>query len=551
MRTVTAPVATRLRVERLLGGSTLEPPALAPAAILVIRSLHDPLPGTLRVHTQSVDGAAQWQHALQGSLMEAWRTAARPARGAVPASTEAVLFDGPAEMLAAFARDVCSGAAHARWWWSALLRGLPGGVSVTALGALFARDARHVPAAIALLRAGGDAADVIAALPDDQVTRVLGAVAVAHELPALLRIPAAAARVIVAVHHEAGGSNAGPEPSPRDEPSPASGVPWRRVLPPAAVPASLSREQQALLGLCLALQHAPLLARDRAFIREFQYWRAGSSAHYTGTRPIDTSAPAPVPVRDVVQRETHSPEGLAFGEAAAPQGDAGPAVGTPVLTAGAHAGDSLLHHTAEPLRIPQPDVQRVAHVLPPEARSAKHAAPIDVHLPLHDSPVEVRSGICGAFFLINALRSVHWFDDARDRFPVSPFHSGWAWLELVARRLLRNTLPRDPLWQLLAELDGRTEPLSLEVQPHSVTTFLDDALPPLQLRIESGLRAAGDDDPLERALLMRRGRVQSSATHVDVHMHLDEVTLPVRVLGLDASPGWVPALARVLTLHYA
>ena len=44
--------------------------------------------------------------------------------------------------------------------------------------------------------------------------------------------------------------------------------------------------------------------------------------------------------------------------------------------------------------------------------------------------------------------------------------------------------------------------------------------------------------------------VEATRAHVDVWMELEQVTLPVRRAGLDADPGWVPELARVVTFHF-
>src|SRR5687767_12315315 len=114
------------------------------------------------------------------------------ALGAVPASAEAVFFADPAEMIAVFARDACAGGL-ARWWWRALLRGLPDG-PLAALTAVWSREARHVPAAVQWLAASGGLSPVAAALPAVQAARILAAVAHAHDLPSLLAAPAAAGR---------------------------------------------------------------------------------------------------------------------------------------------------------------------------------------------------------------------------------------------------------------------------------------------------------------------------------------------------------------------
>ncbi|MET0398130.1 MAG: hypothetical protein ABW277_15120, partial [Longimicrobiaceae bacterium] len=154
--------ALRLRMQRLLGGASLEPEAMPPCAVLVVRSLGDPLPGRLRPGPADVLPSREWERAVRGALAERYRQAARPARGVVPAGAAAVLFADQAELLAAFARDACAGVAGARWWWAALARGLGGGVE--ALVRLWLREPHHVPAAVEHLAAWGEAGRVMAAL---------------------------------------------------------------------------------------------------------------------------------------------------------------------------------------------------------------------------------------------------------------------------------------------------------------------------------------------------------------------------------------------------
>jgi hypothetical protein len=52
------------------------------------------------------------------------------------------------------------------------------------------------------------------------------------------------------------------------------------------------------------------------------------------------------------------------------------------------------------------------------------------------------------------------------------------------------------------------------------------------------------------ALVKRPGWVSATATHVDVVFPLNAVDLTIRRETLDASPGWVPWLGRILTFHY-
>jgi hypothetical protein len=58
------------------------------------------------------------------------------------------------------------------------------------------------------------------------------------------------------------------------------------------------------------------------------------------------------------------------------------------------------------------------------------------------------------------------------------------------------------------------------------------------------------DEEIARELLLRRGRIYSTATHVDLVMSLNEISLPARRSGLDVNPGWARDLVRVITFHF-
>jgi len=57
-------------------------------------------------------------------------------------------------------------------------------------------------------------------------------------------------------------------------------------------------------------------------------------------------------------------------------------------------------------------------------------------------------------------------------------------------------------------------------------------------------------EALQAAIAPRPARVVAGAAQVDVHFRLADATLAVRRVGLDADPGWLPWLGRVLRWHY-
>jgi hypothetical protein len=607
--------ALRPRVTNLLALAALEPEGLAPAAVLIVRTLRDPLPGRLAPHTASVRPPAEWERAVRRALAARSSTAARPVAGVVPESADTVLFADQAELLAAFARDAAAGVSGRRWWWAALLRGLPGG-EIARLVALWTREARHVPAALEHLSSWREAERVLVSFQAPQVTRILAAVAHAFELSALLAVSPASlppAPTVEGLRRAASAARGRHSPAPyvsgysdeRDvvansgRPPP----PWEHVLPPALVPGTLGPEHRALLGLSLVLHRAPLVARSTGFVARFARWRASTDAasappaapafsapaHHGGTEfagplagadramtpagaegsPGDARAggpgagPAPKRAENPVLPDPRGPE-------TEPREDGG---GREQPSDSGRASPGYGPDAAAPLRSPPDlDAWRV-RVFTPPAAGARAA-----------------SGACGVFLLVNALRSLHFFRLLDEHFRLPPAIGGWGWVELVARALLGARgagLADDAVWRLLAGLDGRdpeehpgagfaapaterlpdpwidlfrgapppprpSPPLGLRVSAE-LQRFLDLAVPVIRARIETALYAAGADpaEPLETTLLRRVGIVETTSTHVDVHMEMDQVTLPVRLAGLDANPGWVPELARVVTFHFA
>jgi hypothetical protein len=106
---------------------------------------------------------------------------------------------------------------------------------------------------------------------------------------------------------------------------------------------------------------------------------------------------------------------------------------------------------------------------------------------------------------------------------------------------------------------ARVRPLSLSLSP-ALRRFLHFVLPYARWRLDRALRGVrgsgeftsphgGVKPPLQDALL-RAGRLYLTLTHVDLVMPMSEISVPVRLAGLDANPGWVPELSRVVTFHF-
>ena len=593
------------RVAHLLGTIDLEPPGLPAGAVLVVRRLRDPLPGGFLPDAAALRAGPAWEGASRAALAALARSAARPALGPVGGDAAAVLFADHAELLACLARDLARGR-RGRWWWRALLRDLPEDAPA-ALAAALERDAAFVPAALARLAADADAAPVVAALPSGAARRILAAVAGAFGLS---RIDGAEAPPAARPPDGAGAAPAprAPPPAALAAGALAAPPPWLGVVAPAEAPPRLAPEQRALVGVALTLARAPALARSPRFAAGLRRWladaagpppAADSAGALPGARaapgsgpasrphagaPVAPSAPAPAPART-------RPRNPAGAEANVPGDGAGEAAAAEAGNRRAGARATARAPALPPQRTPRPGAvsgegaessmatpgAQVGRPAPAAAGPAPAPAS-DLGLRARGSELSATTKLGGVLFLVNALRTMDFWRSLERDLGIESQLGGWAWLELVARALLR---PRarahagDALWRVLALLDGRApgESARLDVRdpvrcplpgawrrgrepvrgvgevPASGGDVVHCVVDVLRrdLRIALGLADAAE---VSRGLLLRAGRLDVSATHVELVLSLEQASVPVRLAGLDADPGWVPELGRVVLFHF-
>ena len=255
-------MTARLRLGHLLAGADLRPRGLPPAAILCVRRISDPRPGTLRLRAGELRAPPEWERAFVASLDRALRDAARPAREAVPAGAGAVLFADRAELLACLARDAVDGTASMRWWWRGELAArsdTPGAIADAWL-----QEPEQCPAALELLAARGHAVRFARMLSPAVAVSLAARVATAFAAPALRDAIETAGRW---------GRPAAAPPDGWRGGSPE--VPWHCVVSETGRPPTLMPEQQLALGVLLALRRRQALARSETFAAGVKLWCAG------------------------------------------------------------------------------------------------------------------------------------------------------------------------------------------------------------------------------------------------------------------------------------
>lgn len=451
----TAP-ALRLRAERHLAALDWRPPGLPPAAVLVVQRVAGP-----GLQTDRPLPSPEWRERVQRQVADLYRRAVRPASAAVPPNAAAVLFSDEAELVACLTADVLAGRAAERWYWRALWPTLPAQPGEALAHAWCSRPAA-LPPGLGLL-SDRDAAQAVALLDRRQVSQVVRAL---HDCFALL--PTA-----LQVQLEE-------RPAPLQQPL-ARPAPWQRWLPEEAV-AGLSPQATYLLGLAAALRCAPTQARSQAFAAAAAGWlrtalaaehpwpgapgaraRASSVAASPPTAAVSRGSPSVLPQASAQGAVASC--GLQGAPDASGEATAGPAVAADRLTV-LPAAVAERASTAEPARgsyrLPAAADAGLADAIP-EAAGLEAAD----RLALPDWPGQwTATGLGGALYLINLLLRLDLPDGWSD--PALAEHvGGWALLEALARALLATTqsgqlsqnwpsaLADDPLWSVLAALDGR------------------------------------------------------------------------------------------------
>lgn len=558
MTSATLARRTAHRAARLIRLAELDTSGSA-AEILVIRRAAGELPGA--VPATGMRPPPAWDRALAAVVADARRGAVLMDGRPVPAAANAVLFQDRADMMALFARDVVAGVTTG-WWWQALFRET-GPATHAGVAALWTRHARHVPAAMQALVQLGVAGRVSVAFPDDAVHRILRAVLAAHLPPAT---PAGGPRR----QRDQQDAQRPGQGSAADhlrrlaghEPAATTASPWSGMPFAPQVPIDLPPAPRLLMGVCLMLHRAPLLAASPAYIQRVadalvaaggEPFTTGGERSTTPTHGAATSKPTAGPARHEPIPEPDARQ--VAGDASPPRApsssvpDAAPSDPDPAAKA---APTRALETTDAAAALASPRKPRLADAPIVTDATPRPAVPAGQPWQPWVDTTEIHSGLCGVFFLVNALRSGRFLDDVVQQHPDAELASGWAWLELFATALGARALnPDDPVWPLLARLDGRAAGVT-DVPAASINQVawqVRDPVRRLRRRLQSALDA---EDPAELAdaLFPRAGVVRATRAHVDVHMPLDTVSVPVRLAGLDADPGWVAAFGRVITFHY-
>ncbi|HEY6000587.1 MAG TPA: hypothetical protein VI078_14975 [bacterium] len=590
----------------MLSSLDLRPPGVPPSAILVVRSLPDPLPGRLSLARHGSAPPSEWRTALVKDLDAVARRAVRPALGAITAGAEAVLFADPAELLACLARDWLNGVAGTRWWWRALFRDAAPGFLVRSV---WTEEARAAPEALERLAATREAVPFVLSLPPEAARGILDEVLRSHALVPLqvaLDAPVSVADPVVDTARKG-------KWAPYADPAPPPEIVVRKI--PEVLAAAMPSAQRTLLAVGLALVRLPGEARTSAFAHGVGRWLHGATNDPQLRPAVGPSAVPPSSAR-------------AAGSYRAPTPFAARAHAVP-----AHADWAQRRRASEAPRVTQYSGGVPAGSRPSDCPALTPPVGAVLEPAVHSGQEAITTAFGGVFCLINAGLFLKLYGDF-----TTPLEPGielplWDFLALAGESFSNGALRTDPLWGLLGDLAGRgpeVEPGSSFVPPCAwripqdwLVPFIshhgamrwreqggqlvvrhpagfpildverEDSPPRKQLQSElrpyrgllkcrikpaRALRTRPSPSPVARwcgwvmpylgsriALAMRRAgarraagdvlvrqaaRVVLSAARVDIHLQLARLPIEVRLAGLDRDPGWVPSAGRGIRFHY-
>jgi len=399
---------------------------------------------------------AERRRKTRAGLADLRRGALRPALEPVATTAAAVLFQDEAELLTCLTRDLVSGSAAGRWYWSELLRSLPASPG-PALAAVWVSYARWLPAALAHLELHEAASAV--ALVGPGMPGVRQALLAAFEVP-YPPGPHMAHRPMPAPG--TGGQSAAAAPG-RGQPVPPQ-LPWQRWI---SGPTTLNPDSEAFLGLALGLHHAPaavrrLVAKGEPDPRldspgpqpagEIPPAVSGSSENL----PTSGSTSSPAATRVSITDDVESHHGVGGTSRPGP-GQPGPG------QAGRHV--SPAHGNELDADKPGRAGERATDAQPrrAEVSAPDEAAPGAADQVSRVGQDGVASDLATMLFLVNFL---DWLD-APGTGVLPEVATGWATVELLARHLLGARMADmvdDTLWDVLAQLDGRAPGSSARVE---------------------------------------------------------------------------------------
>jgi hypothetical protein len=475
--------AARSRVEGLLCAIDLHPSGLAglaPSAIVCIRKLRDPLPGSLALDQRSLHPPRAWLQSVNDAVGRLILRAARPIREAVPANAECVIFADRAEMLACLAIDWLEGRLGMGWWWRSLLPGLDGSRQVLPF---WSEAPEYIPGALLHLANRERSVEFAGRMSADEARDMLRAVVRRLALDDLRGIadeaPSRLAKKVADSYRRLQPNAEIPPP------------PWKNWAPEGCRIA-LGPEQRCLLGVTLTLQRAPAVARTRSFAHAARGWfdaaknesRPGQASALPEAFDQSIAASAPEHESPRYGRKIESRRiGVSFTDAKIDEGGARREVESRrdrTRVPGSEEQPPESEAIEIDFSMSEPEVASVVSRVSTPVVDDSDLAPVDefdvepfpqppaAHEASSETPAEylkaaplleaqIETGFGGLFYLLNFGLYLELYGDITTPSVCDIPLNIWDFLALLGERLIGSELRGDPAWALLARLAGRDE----------------------------------------------------------------------------------------------
>ena len=417
------------------------------------------------------------------------------------ADARAVRFSSLADLIACLSRDVAQGRASRLWFWHTWLRKQ----RVPSIGELWSDQIFEVPQLVRLIAARGVLAGVLAALTVPQVSVLMARIRQVTRWPLPPVMTAETAF----------------EPEQARDP--------------------LSIDAEKTIGW---LSQADILPDEKALAVPVAQLLAIVALWQHSPGVLIAEASAERAIKQVVRgllTETSVSDGGAMEAGAA-------------IEAGAETVNIIVPFERAEARRPADDVTKARHVrseagpatVSESGKTVESSVPAtqpneqpyagDVRTPdlEHGQPDGFVTRQGGLFYLINALNRA----DIAERME-APQSNGWLWLWHLGRALAFE--PDAALLLFLADrLDCWPSEAVYDLAP-------PDGFEPVRAMLE---RQYGPTGVWTEELLQTPALVSLTASHLDIHMRLEDARPDVRKTGLDRDPGWVAWLGRVVAFRF-
>ncbi|MDX6529951.1 MAG: hypothetical protein QOH41_2241 [Blastocatellia bacterium] len=546
------PLAAQLRLDNLFQTIEMHPSWLPASAIVCLRQIRDPLPRTLELQNRTATQSLVWQHAVSTAVQEKIRCAVRPVNAEVSSEATSVIFRDQGELLACLAMDWAEDRLGSRWWWRSLFKVHDvAGIVPDA----WASSPQYVPAALELLATRHRLKPFARALSIHQARLLL------REVTQTFALQELQSALEEGFELACGGPDRGKTTAPQfhsasvssNATTPPPTPPWRPFMA-EGLDQTLGIERQCLIGVALTIRRAPGAARSSQFARATLNWLRAVGADKTngpgnsnesqrGSAAVNEEGTARASAREQTQgllnrtsgeiasipRESFLPEPNPLApETTRPapkkefSGDAkeyeppnSSSSSDRHMTAGSDGAGAPARQTSpastptvHPREALAPGLSNSTTLREEAARadfaetSSFEAASDTTSEFLALDEVRIETAFGGIFYLVNVGLFLELYCDftmpAGENLGLSIFD----FVALIGRRLLDEQLKDDPVWELLAQLAGRSE---LDVPGK-------DFEPPEEWRLPAQwLEAFPEKGPLEWAVEGRRLLVKHSA----------------------------------------